>query len=130
MLAEKTTDEQPTDLVSFATTCSKHIAVGGMLGLASNAPAYGAINGAAVCLSQHQMLEESAEQTSIRYAVDAVAGIAAVYGLSDQNALAQTIGVVSAVSMSDIVSRVSVATVELGLNGVSGMFEVGDYSCM
>ena len=127
MLAEKTIESQPTDLVSFAKTCGKHIAVGSTLGLASNAPVYGAINGAAVCLSQHQMLEESAEQTAIRYTIDAVAGVMAVCGLADQNVLALGLGVVSAVSMSDITTRVGMATAELGMNGVCGMFEVSDY---
>ena len=40
----------------------------------------------------------------------------------------KAISVVSAVSMSDIATRVGMAMVELGFNGVSGMFEVGDYA--
>jgi len=49
----------------------------------------------------------------VRYAIDAVTGIAAVYGLADQNVFTQAIGVVSAVSMSDMVTRVGMTTVEL-----------------
>ncbi len=41
--------------------------------------------------------------------------------------LVQAIGVVSAVSMSDIAARVGIATIELGINEVSGWFEIGDY---
>lgn len=68
--------------------------------------------------------------TEICYAIAGVATlyVAAAYGLSDQNVLAQAIDVVSAVSMCDIATRVSMATVELSINGVSELFEIGNYT--
>ncbi len=122
-LAEANTYEQPTDLVTFTKACSQHIIVGGGLGLASGAPVYGTINGAAMCLNQHQMLEETFIQSGIRYGVDIVTGVLAIYSLANQNVLTQVVGVVSAVSMSDITTKVSMASIELVFNGVSSMFE-------
>lgn len=71
-------------------------------------------------------VEGSVAQTGVRYMIDTVTGVAAAYGLDDQNILAQAIGIVSAVSMSDIAMKVGLATAELGLNGVSNMFDAGD----
>lgn len=78
-----------------------------------------------MCLNQHQLLKKSAEQTVARYTVDVVAGTMAVYGLSNQNILTQAKGVVSSVSMADIATKVTMATAELGMDGVCNWFEVG-----
>jgi len=128
MLAEQPTDNQVKDLISFTKVCAKHIAVGGILGFTSGSSAYGAINGAAMCLNQHQMLEKYEAHINLRYSINIITGINSIYELANESILTQIIGVISAVSIVDIVAKVSVEIVEVGMNGICDLFEVCNYN--
>ena len=120
--------DKPTNLLTFIKICNVDMLVGGTLGIASGSPIYGSISGAAICLDKYQILqEESLLQTSIRYVLDGGAGLLAITALYQQNPLVCALGIMNAVVMTDIATKVAFSSIDLGLHGLNGAILIDDY---
>lgn len=127
-LALQINNEKPTSFPSFINICGTDMTIGGTLGLASGAPIYGIISGASACLDKYQILqEESFIQTSVRYTLDSAVGVLAITALYQQNPLTCILGMINAIVITDITSRVLFSTIDLSLNGLNSEIDNNYY---